>query len=102
MLIFISTLVAGCAGSAQPYFYEGRYYMAGDSNCTRWNWLSSTRIMCSDSDGNQTGYRDAMTNQQLEMYRHNQTMRSNSYNNNNNNNSGPTWCNRIGSQTFCY
>jgi hypothetical protein len=102
MLIAVSALIAGCAGSAMPNFYKGHYYMAGGPGCTQWRELSGTRMMCIDSDGNDNGYIVPMTDQQLEMYRHKQTMQSNSYNNNNNNyDSGPVFCNTIGTMTFC-
>lgn len=44
--------------------------MGGDSNCIRYRELSSFRIMCMDKNGNDTGYRDAMTDQQLQMYQY--------------------------------
>lgn len=51
-----------------PNFYNGNYYMAGDPGCERMRPLSSTRIMCVDKKGNDSGYRDAMTPQQMQMY----------------------------------
>ena len=72
-LICLVTLLGGCA-SAMPNFFNGRYYMAGDSSCVRGRALSETRMMCINSDGQETGYRDAMTDQQLQMYRHDEQM----------------------------
>ena len=72
LIILISTLV-GCA-SAKPNFYNGRYYMTGDSDCVKGRAISESRIMCANSKGQETGYRDAMTDQQLQMYQHNQQM----------------------------
>lgn len=43
--------------------------MAGDSNCVQMRQLSSTRIMCIDKNGQSTGYREAMTSEQMQMYR---------------------------------
>ncbi|MGO4809172.1 hypothetical protein AB4156_06130 [Cupriavidus sp. 2MCAB6] len=72
--VFLAFAVAGCASPAAPNFVNGRYYMAGDSTCERYRVLSPSRIMCFNSDGQATGYRDAMTDQQLQMYQFNQQM----------------------------
>lgn len=60
--------LSGCASTAMPNLYSGNYYMAGDKNCQKMSSLSPTRIMCHDKRGNQTGYRDAMTKEDLEIY----------------------------------
>lgn len=70
-LIFISICfaLAGCTTtSAAPNFFNGQYYMAGDASCVRVRNISPTRIMCINSEGGETGYRDAMTPQQIQMY----------------------------------
>lgn len=54
-------LISGCATTAVPNYYNGNYYMTGDSNCRQGRPLSETRIMCMDKNGAETGYRDAMT-----------------------------------------
>jgi len=61
-------MLAGCASYASPRFVNGGYYMGGDASCVRWRALSSTQIMCQDKNGNDTGYRDAMTPDQMQMY----------------------------------
>lgn len=61
-------ILSGCASSAAPRYVNGNYYMVGDSTCVQGRQLSSTRIMCADKKGNDTGYRDAMTPQDLQMY----------------------------------
>lgn len=66
----VLTLV-GCATQAAPNLIDGQYYMAGDSNCARYNRLSTSRINCADKNGNSTGYRDAMSDQELYMYQMN-------------------------------
>jgi len=73
-VILLALGIAGC--TAKPNFINGKYYMGGDSNCKRYKVLSESRIMCLTSDGEETGYRDAMTDQQLQMYQHNQQMNS--------------------------
>ena len=68
MLVVISTLLVGC-GSAMPNFYNGYYYMAGGSDCVDWRDIGNTRMMCMDSDGNETGYILPMTNQEMQVYK---------------------------------
>ena len=67
-------LLSGCAGTAQPNFFNGMYYMSGDDSCRRVTAISDSRIMCYNENGEEMGYRDAMTAQQLSMYQHNQSM----------------------------
>ena len=67
ILVLIAIFIGGCAINA-PNFINGRYYMVGDSSCSRGRIIYEGRIMCMDADGNETGYRDAMTDQQLQMY----------------------------------
>lgn len=65
-------VTAGCASqAATPNFVNGRYFMGGDDSCKHYRMLSSDRIMCVDSAGRDTGYRDAMTDQQLMMWQQN-------------------------------
>ncbi len=73
IIVSLIIFLGGCA-SAMPNLVNGKYYMGGDSSCSRYRTLSESRIMCMDKDGNETGYRDAMTDQQLQMYQHNQQM----------------------------
>lgn len=68
------TIISGCASSAKPNFYNGDYYMAGDENCARISVKALYTINCFKADGTPTGYRRAMTQQQLDMYMHNQSM----------------------------
>ncbi|WP_448674123.1 hypothetical protein [Pseudoxanthomonas mexicana] len=65
----IATLIlVGCASSAAPRYFNGAYYMVGDASCVQGRPLSNTRIMCADKKGNDTGYRDAMSYEQMQMY----------------------------------
>ncbi|CAD0184480.1 hypothetical protein RUESEDTHA_01362 [Ruegeria sp. THAF57] len=72
------TAAAGCAPEpvqmAAPFHYNGNYYMAGDNACARVTQVAKGRVMCTNTAGQNTGYRDAMSDQQLQMYRHNQLM----------------------------
>ena len=64
---FVMVFLHGCA-SASPYNYNGMYYMVGDSSCSQFRSRTSNTINCFDSDGNATGYRVAMTDQDIQMY----------------------------------
>lgn len=46
--------------------------MVGDSSCARIRQHTEDSIMCIDSDGKETGWRPAMTDQQLQMWQFNQ------------------------------
>lgn len=60
--------LAGCATTAAPNFFNGGYYMAGDAACVRYREVFPSRVMCMDKHGADTGYRDALTGEQLQMY----------------------------------
>lgn len=60
--------ISGCATTAMPNYFNGNYYMAGDDTCRQVRPLSATRVMCMDASGRETGYRDAMTVEQMQMY----------------------------------
>lgn len=76
ILLFLPLLLSGCANQAMPNFINGRYYMLGDSSCTRYRTLSDDAVMCLNNKGEETGYRTAMTDQQLMMYQANQQMQA--------------------------
>jgi hypothetical protein len=71
ILALVTIFIGGCASTAIPNFINGKYYMGGDSVCSRYRILSESRIMCLSDDGTENGYRDAMTDQQLQMYQMN-------------------------------
>jgi hypothetical protein len=52
--------------------------MAGDSSCARANNADSNTINCYNSKGEFQGIRHAMTDQELQMYMHNQQMEAQS------------------------
>ena len=72
-LIGILLSLSGCS-MAGPQFLRGNYYWTGDSDCKLSRQRTDTSITCYNSDDKETGYRNAMTDQQLQMYRHNQQM----------------------------
>ena len=60
---------------ASPAFHDGYYFMMGDSNCPYARNVKADIIECHNIDKMPTGeHRKAMTDQQLQMYRHNQEM----------------------------
>jgi hypothetical protein len=65
--------LSSCGGTPGPQFYNGNYYWI-DSNCVEVRPVTATSIECRNSDKVSTGYRNAMTDQQMDMYRHNQQM----------------------------
>lgn len=71
--------LSGCSGGAKPNLINGKYYMGGDSKCKRYRVISNSRIMCQDSKGRDMGWRDAMTNQQISMWQHNQSQSNYDY-----------------------
>lgn len=81
--IFISLFgillsLSGCY-SASPQLLRGHYYMTGDSNCRYSRKRSDISIDCYNSDDELTVYRNAMTDQELQMYQHNQQMQQQQY-----------------------
>ncbi len=73
ILTFI-VFLSSCATYSAPNFFNGKYYMAGDDNCRYMRQLDNNRIMCQDSSHKDVGYREAMTDQQLQMYMHQQSI----------------------------
>lgn len=66
--ILIILVLSGCNTTPAPNFLNGHYYLSGDANCVRARNIAPTRIACVNSEGKETGYRDAMTPQQIQMY----------------------------------
>jgi len=70
IILAIALGSSGCS-SAMPNAVNGKYYMMGDSDCKRYKVLDSNRVTCYNSDGENMGYRNAMSNQELQQYRFN-------------------------------
>jgi len=68
--IFTAIFIVGCNSTptAQPNFFNGRYYMVGDRSCAQFNEVAGAQISCFDKDLNHTGYREAMTGEELLAY----------------------------------
>lgn len=67
-VVALSLMLVGCARQAMPNYYQGAYYMAGDDNCRSMRLVEPGTIMCMDADGNNTGYRQAMTQGDMQVY----------------------------------
>lgn len=68
-ILFASLSISGCSGSSPaPYFLAGQYYLAGDKDCKSLNEDSPNRVVCYDKKGNLTGYRYAMTPQEMQFW----------------------------------
>lgn len=63
-----------CANDPALNIVNGRYYMAGDKNCKFTRYISESQIMCLDKDGNETGYRNALTSEEAQIFAYNQRM----------------------------
>ncbi len=81
IIVAIGLVFNGCAGSAMPNAVNGKFYMMGDSNCARYTVLDSNRVMCYNSDGEKMGYRNAMSDQELQQWRFNQSQSNASFQN---------------------
>ena len=71
LLTSFAVILGGCS-SAEPYLVNGKYYVMGDKNCARYKLIYDGRIMCYNKNDEQIGYRDAMTDQELQMYMYEQ------------------------------
>lgn len=68
-ILLAIALGSNACSSATPKAINGKFYMMGDSDCKRARVLDSSRISCYNSDDENMGYRNAMSNQELEQYR---------------------------------
>ena len=71
MLVLFSTLIAGCS-TPGPQLLRGSYYWTGDSSCESSSYRTDTSINCYNSGEEATGYRNAMTNQEMQAYKYEQ------------------------------
>jgi len=78
MLVCLVVFLSGCMEAA-PNLINGKYYLAGDSVCSNVKVRDSNTIECYNSKGEYQGWRSAMTDQQLQMYMHNQQQSAQSY-----------------------
>ncbi|MFM5490789.1 hypothetical protein G9455_23540 [Aeromonas hydrophila] len=72
LIVACILMLTGCARSAYPSLYNGKYYMAGDENCALMRPISDSSVMCMDENQNDKECRSAMTAFELQMYVQNQ------------------------------
>jgi peptidoglycan hydrolase CwlO-like protein len=72
LAIFINISITGCFNTAKPNLVNGKYYMMGDSNCALYRAKNDSQVNCYTSSDEYVGYRNAMSNQEISMYQHNQ------------------------------
>lgn len=68
LLCLVVCFLSGCSKQAAPNYFNGNYYLAGDESCTQIREIGYGRVMCSNDDGIETGYRNAMTQGDMQMY----------------------------------
>ena len=84
--ISILFLFTNCSTKPKTQPFNGKYYMLEDSNCRSFKSMKNDRVMCYDAHGKPTGWRKALSNQELQMYMHEENMEKlNSINSNINN-----------------
>jgi hypothetical protein len=67
-IVATALMTSACATPAAPNFFNGQYYMAGDSNCKAMYVNTPTTIECRNSKGESSGYRNAMTATDIQYY----------------------------------
>ena len=62
-------MTSGCSSDPHPELASnGNYFMVGGASCEKYRPVSQTTIECADANGNSTGYRNAMTQADMQMY----------------------------------
>ena len=62
-------MTSGCSSDPPPELASnGNYFMVGGASCEKYRPVSQTTIECADANGNSTGYRNAMTQADMQMY----------------------------------
>ena len=74
VLSIVAGTLVGCASQAQPNLFNGKYYMAGDSDCKYMKPFTDSVISCFNSDGVSTGIRNAISMQQYQAQQYQQQM----------------------------
>ncbi|MCR5257692.1 MAG: hypothetical protein K6E40_06000 [Desulfovibrio sp.] len=69
LIVFTSIFIGGCGGyQASPHRVGNNYYLVGDDNCRRGREIRNGVVECYDANGNYTGTRSAMTQQDMYMW----------------------------------
>ena len=68
-------LAAGCqTQSAHLASINGRFFLGGDKDCVRYGLVKPNTIVCGNAEGKITGYRNALTDQELYVYQSNRAI----------------------------
>jgi hypothetical protein len=71
--VFVAILsLSGCSStpSANMTSVGGKFYMVGDPNCAYYKQRDENSILCTDKDKQITGYRNALTDQEIQYRMH--------------------------------
>lgn len=75
LIILVGLLsLTACANDPALNFVNGRYYIAGDKHCKYSRPISDSQIMCLDKNSKETGYRNALTSDEVQMFAYNRQM----------------------------
>ena len=89
LLFFLVLSLTGCLTSPAPNYINGRYYMAGDSDCIRGYTNTAGHLVCYNSKKQMTGTRQPISEMQARAWYNAKAQESHTY------------CNSIGGQIFC-
>ena len=67
-VVVITLSFTGCVDRPSPQIINGKYYMTGDSDCSKYKQISNNRIMCYTLDNVKVGSRKALTKQEISEY----------------------------------
>ena len=65
IIILSVFFLSACAGGPAPNYIGGKYFMAGDSDCTKVRLNNYGQLMCFNSNGELTGIRNEMSEMQV-------------------------------------
>jgi len=71
--VFVAVLsLSGCSStpSAKMTSVGGKFYMVGDSNCAYYKQRDENSILCANQNKQTTGYRNALSDQELQYKMH--------------------------------
>ena len=66
IVVFVALILSGCAQSGSMQNINGKYYIMGDNNCSRYNILNDGLVQCFNSNGNISEQRRALTQSEIQ------------------------------------
>ena len=68
--LIVIFLLTGCSSASNQMLKDGYYYKnVGGSSCKKYNLVTPGRIKCKDEDGKFTYYQNAMTDQEVLLWK---------------------------------